>query len=103
MRKGIEVAKEKFGADRLTIEAQTYARKFYEGVGFRKTSEEFLEDGIPHIEMQARNMTQNANIPDVWQAKRSAEIVGDIFCADIAELTALLQRGGRFRQRFRGG
>lgn len=52
MRKGIEVAKEKFGADRLTIEAQTYARKFYEGVGFRKTSEEFLEDGIPHIEMQ---------------------------------------------------
>ena len=52
MRKGIEVAKEKFGADRLTIEAQTYARKFYEGVGFRQTSEEFLEDGIPHIEMQ---------------------------------------------------
>lgn len=52
MRKGIEVAKEKFGANRLTIEAQTYARKFYEGVGFRQTSEEFLEDGIPHIEMQ---------------------------------------------------
>ena len=48
-------------------------------------------------------MTQNANIPDGWQAKRSAENVGDIFLADIAELTALLRRGVRFRQRFRGG
>lgn len=34
------------------IEAQTYARKLYENFGFRQTSEEFLEDGIPHIQMQ---------------------------------------------------
>ena len=39
-------------ADTITIEAQTYARKLYENFGFRQTSEEFLEDGIPHIQMQ---------------------------------------------------
>ena len=48
----IETAKEKFGADAITIEAQVYARSLYEKHGFRQTSEEFLEDGIPHIKMQ---------------------------------------------------
>ena len=48
---GGEIAKEKFGADKITIEAQVYARKFYENVGFKQVSEEFLEDGIPHILM----------------------------------------------------
>lgn len=51
LKEGIRVAKEKFKADRITIEAQVYARKFYENVGFRQVSEEFLEDGIPHIVM----------------------------------------------------
>lgn len=51
LKEGIKVAKEKFGADKITIEAQVYARKFYENVGFRQVSEEFLEDGIPHIVM----------------------------------------------------
>ena len=48
----IQTAKEKFAADRITIEAQVYARTLYEKAGFRQTSEEFLEDGIPHIQMQ---------------------------------------------------
>lgn len=48
---GIQAAKEKFGAERIVIEAQTYARKLYENAGFVQTSEEFLEDGIPHIQM----------------------------------------------------
>jgi ElaA protein len=33
------------------IEAQSYAREFYEKFGFRQVSEEYLEDGIPHIQM----------------------------------------------------
>ena len=37
-----------------TIEAQTYARALYERCGFSQTSEEFLEDGIPHIQMQLK-------------------------------------------------
>lgn len=48
----IQTAKETFAADRITIEAQVYARTHYEKVGFRQTSEEFLKDGIPHIQMQ---------------------------------------------------
>lgn len=52
VREAVRVAKEKFDADRITIEAQTYAKKLYENLGFKQTSEEFLEDGIPHIQMQ---------------------------------------------------
>lgn len=48
---GIKVVKERLGSDAIRIEAQTYARGLYEKLGFRQTSEEFLEDGIPHIEM----------------------------------------------------
>ena len=52
VRAAICAAKEKFGADTITIEAQVYARTLYEKAGFHQTSEEFLEDGIPHIQMQ---------------------------------------------------
>ncbi len=48
----VRVAKEKFSPDKIILEAQVYARKFYENLGFRKISDEFLEDGIPHIFMQ---------------------------------------------------
>ena len=47
----IEAVRDKLGADMITIEAQVYARSLYENLGFRQTSEEFLEDGIPHIQM----------------------------------------------------
>ena len=50
----IDVAETQLHADVITIEAQTYARALYEKLGFRQTSEEFLEDGIPHIQMQRR-------------------------------------------------
>ena len=52
VREAVRIAKEKFAAEIITIEAQTYARKLYENLGFTQTSEEFLEDGIPHIQMQ---------------------------------------------------
>ena len=43
LKEGIKVAKEQFGAKRITIEAQTYARSLYEKVGFVQTSGEFME------------------------------------------------------------
>lgn len=52
LKEGIIVAKEKFDATTLTIGAQVYARKLYENVGFTQCSEEYLEDGIPHIHMR---------------------------------------------------
>ena len=51
LRAGIHAAQEHFGAKRIVIEAQTYAKPFYEKQGFLQTSDEFLEDGIPHIQM----------------------------------------------------
>ena len=51
MREGIRAAKEQFGADAVYLEAQTYARGFYERQGFRQISDEFMLDGIPHVKM----------------------------------------------------
>ena len=48
---GIRAAKELLDADKIYVEAQSYAREFYEKQGFRQVSDEFLLDGIPHIGM----------------------------------------------------
>lgn len=52
MNAGIEIAKDRLHAQMIRVEAQTYAKPFYESLGFRQASEAFLEDGIPHIEMK---------------------------------------------------
>ncbi len=52
MKEGIRIAKEKYGADHIMIEAQVYAIEFYKKLGFVECSEEFLEDGIPHVRMR---------------------------------------------------
>lgn len=52
LQAGITAAKERFGAKRIYLEAQTYARDLYEKQGFLQCGEEFLEDGIPHIPME---------------------------------------------------
>ncbi len=51
LQKGLEAAEAWLGKGPLRIEAQTYARGLYEKAGFTQVSEEFLEDGIPHIQM----------------------------------------------------
>ena len=51
MLHAIDAAVEHFDAKRIDIEAQEYARGFYESVGFRQSSESFMLDGIPHIRM----------------------------------------------------
>ncbi len=38
----------------IKIIAQTYLKKFYESFGFQQQNEEYLEDGIPHIDMGLR-------------------------------------------------
>ncbi|MBR3343629.1 MAG: GNAT family N-acetyltransferase [Solobacterium sp.] len=40
------------GAETIYLEAQTYAIGFYGREGFTVTSDEFLEDGIPHVCME---------------------------------------------------
>jgi len=51
MQEGIRAAKESFGAKRIDLEAQQYAKGFYEQVGFQQSSDPFMLDGIPHIKM----------------------------------------------------
>ena len=51
LSEGIRVAKEYFGADKIYLEAQVYAKGLYEKQGFRAVSDEFLLDGIPHVKM----------------------------------------------------
>jgi ElaA protein len=51
MLHAIDAAVAHFNAKRIDIEAQEYARGFYESVGFRQSSESFILDGIPHIRM----------------------------------------------------
>ena len=51
LKEGIKQIKEKFNPSSIYIEAQCYATGFYEREGFVICSDEFLEDGIPHVEM----------------------------------------------------
>ena len=51
MNEGIKLINEKFGPVAIRIGAQLYAKGFYELFGFYQVSDEYLEDGIAHIEM----------------------------------------------------
>ncbi|WKD85498.1 hypothetical protein KCTC32516_00839 [Polaribacter huanghezhanensis] len=51
MKASIKAVQDKFNTTEITISAQVYLKKFYESHGFKKVGDEYLEDGIPHIEM----------------------------------------------------
>ena len=51
MLHAIDAAVKHFGARRIDIEAQEYAKGFYEGVGFVQSSDTFMLDGILHVKM----------------------------------------------------
>ncbi|HYQ58072.1 MAG TPA: GNAT family N-acetyltransferase [Draconibacterium sp.] len=43
--------KRNWNAGKIKISAQKYLRKFYEDLGFKIITDEYLEDGIPHYGM----------------------------------------------------
>ena len=51
MREAIVGIASNFNETKITIGAQLYLKKFYESHGFIQSSEMYLEDDIPHIEM----------------------------------------------------
>jgi len=55
MTEAIRQMENLFGKHSIKIGAQLYLKKFYEGFGFRQSSETYLEDGIPHIKMLLEN------------------------------------------------
>ena len=54
LRKGIEVARRQMHARTITLHSQQYCIGYYEREGFVVTSDVFLEEGIPHVEMELR-------------------------------------------------
>ena len=52
MKESIPHIQRFFGKNGITIHAQKQAQSFYERLGFKVSSEEFIEDSIIHIEMK---------------------------------------------------
>ena len=51
MKASIEAINKHYKTSEIRISAQTYLIKFYNNLGFKAVGEEYLEDGIPHINM----------------------------------------------------
>lgn len=51
MQRSIALVHTLYGIQTIKIGAQMYLQKFYESLGFVQSSEMYLEDDIPHIEM----------------------------------------------------
>lgn len=51
LKVAIEKMNATFSKPSIRISAQAHLQKFYEGFGFRRVSDEYLEDKIPHIAM----------------------------------------------------
>lgn len=51
MEQSIAAVESRFGKGAIKIGAQQYLQKFYTSLGFVQSSEMYLEDMIPHIEM----------------------------------------------------
>jgi len=47
----IKAIKKHFNTTSIKLSAQVYLKQFYNNLGFKAVGEEYLEDGIPHIEM----------------------------------------------------
>ncbi|WP_130734857.1 GNAT family N-acetyltransferase [Flavobacterium sp. J27] len=52
MEVSINAVQTYFNDTKITISAQQYLAKFYQSLGFEQTSEMYLEDDIPHIQMK---------------------------------------------------
>lgn len=51
MREAIKAIHQKYGHTLIRIAAQCYLERFYQSFGFQIAGPQFLEDGIPHVEM----------------------------------------------------
>lgn len=52
MGKSIDYILTKWNAEEIQLQGQVYLREFYESFGFIPISEEYDEDGIPHVDMK---------------------------------------------------
>ena len=54
MEKGIQLIKNEMKKNKVYLEGQVYCKDLYLKLGFEIISDEFLEDGIPHIKMELK-------------------------------------------------
>ena len=52
MLEGIEKVKKHFGCNKIVLHSQKHAEGFYEKLGFKTVSDEYLEAGVPHVTME---------------------------------------------------
>ncbi|WP_096270918.1 GNAT family N-acetyltransferase [Paucisalibacillus globulus] len=52
MKKAIDIIRNEWEVSSIKIQAQSYLKNFYRSLGFIQISEDYLEDGIPHIDMK---------------------------------------------------
>lgn len=53
MLQALETSKQEFSSSKtFVLSSQEYAQPLYRSVGFKKCSDAYLEDGIPHVEMR---------------------------------------------------
>ncbi|MGV4795710.1 GNAT family N-acetyltransferase [Rhizobium sp. F40D2] len=63
MGEAISACERLYPANPIALSAQAHLRRFYEAFGFSVASEEYLEDGIPHIDMVRQLAIRPAGIP----------------------------------------
>ena len=51
MTRGIELVEERYPTSGICLSAQKYLEDCYRSFGFASTGHEYLEDGIPHVDM----------------------------------------------------
>jgi ElaA protein len=54
MKVSVETVEKEYNTSEITISAQEHLKKFYEAHQFEKTSDTYLEDDIPHIQMKRK-------------------------------------------------
>ena len=109
MRQAISYVRDNLTDEKIYLEAQTYAIGFYEKLGFKVISDEFLDEGIPHkgMELLIERVSGIQCADDAAKAKRDkyslvykqveALLEGEDDCiANMSNIAALLHSTFRF-------
>ncbi|QKS70528.1 GNAT family N-acetyltransferase [Paenalkalicoccus suaedae] len=59
MKASMKEMSDEWGVSSIRIQAQSYAKKFYEALGFIGFTDEYLEDDIPHVDMRWENKQES--------------------------------------------
>ena len=87
MRQAISYVRDNLTDEKIYLEAQTYAIGFYEKLGFKVISGEFLDEGIPHKGMEL--ILDRA--PDTGKEDASAKIKKDKYDLAYKQVEALVE------------